>query len=253
MNSILVVLATTSEFIGASKANMIGLVTAISGTLIPGSNISNMFNPFYTYLDNGVKNFDLCDLKTQFEDMIFQVYLATFTGVLRQSSYITPTDTTFLQCLRGYVLSTYSTQLETDYQRLQQRFNLFFRWLTALRTGEETISEIQNYTLSNDCINALFKLDTCALCSGEAVGVTICPGFCNNTLRGCLVDLTEFLAVFDEYVEVLESVQNVLNTYNPFESVNLLQNRVSNIIADFFSTNANALTNLVSYTGCMME
>lgn len=222
---------------------MIDLMSALG---FQGSN--EIFYTFYSYIHNGVNQFDLCDLQSKHEDVTFEVYFSSFQNLLADSSYITPTDEPFKTCLRGHVLSVYNSDISTIYRRLEQRFNLFFRWLTALRTGEQVLSEIRDYSLTGDCINALFKMDSCAQCSGEVLNVATCPGFCSNTLRSCLVDLYEFIEVFDEYTRVLGNVQDDIELYDPFQALNFLQNQVSNMVADFYSLNAVALTNTVRYS-----
>lgn len=223
---------------------MIELVTAQLRQWFQGSD--DIFNHFFDYVENGITALDLCEIQSKYEDMIFKVYFATFKGYVEDNSYIIPTELPFEQCLRSYVLSIYEDSLTRDHRRLRERYNLFFRWITALKTAEQAVSKALNYALTTDCINAIFKLDACAQCSGKDESIAPCSSFCRNTFRGCLVDIYEFVAVLKELIDVLNSVQDTVSIYSPFDALNLIQNQVNNIIGDFFATNANTLTTAVS-------
>ena len=210
-------------------------------------NSTEMFDRFFNYFENGIKSLDLCDIQSKYEDMILDVYVATFKGYLESNSYIVPTDLSFEQCLRSYGMNKYyRNSLSINSQRLTERYNLFLRWMTALMMAEKTLSKVLYYDLTADCIRAILKLDTCAQCSGKDESIKPCSSFCKNTFRGCLVDIYELATALEEFSNVLDSVQDTISTYNPFDAVNLIQNQISNIIADFFTTSASVLTSEVS-------
>ena len=189
-----------------------------------------MFNKFFEYVKNGVLNIDLCNLETEFQEVVFTVYTTAFAEAMAHKSLNVPSSNNFTQCFYNYFLSTQKTFLNTEYKHFKERYNLFLRYLLALETANEVLEDVISHTLSSDCKDVLLKLTHCSLCAGNNDTNLSCPGYCKNVLRGCLVDLKEFGDAYTEFFGALKSTREQLSSYDPFDAFNVFQTRMFNFV-----------------------
>ena len=186
----------------------------------------DIFDQFFNYVKNGVLNIDLCKLRTEFQEVVFTVYTTAFAEAMAQRFYNVPSSDSFTQCFYEYFRNTQKTFLNNEYKRFKERYNLFLRYLLALKTANEVLEDVISHTLSSDCKDALLKLTHCSLCAGNADTILSCPGYCNNVLRGCLVDLKEFGDVYTEFFGALKNTRQQLSSYDPFNAFTLFQTKM---------------------------
>ena len=189
-----------------------------------------MFDKFFNYVKNGVLNIDLCNLKTEFQEVVFTVYTTAFAEAMAKKSFNVPSSSSFTQCFNNYFKSTQSTFLNNEYKRFKERYNLFLRYLLALETANDVLEDVISHTLSSDCKDALLKLTHCSLCAGNTDTILSCPGYCENVFRGCLVDLKEFGDAYTEFFGALKSTREQLSSYDPFNAFTLFQTQMISLV-----------------------
>ena len=216
----------------------------------PRSFTEDMFNKFFNYVKNGVLNIDLCNLQTEFQEVVFTIYTTAFAEAMSRKSFNVPSSNNFTQCFYNYFLSTQKTFINNEYKCFKERYNLFLRYLLALKTANEVLEDIISHTLSSDCKDALLKLTHCSLCAGNADTILSCPGYCNNVLRGCLVDLKEFGDVYTEFFGALKTTRQQLSSYDPFDAFTLFQTNMFNFAVNVIGS-ADTIKTAVSY--CILK
>ena len=189
-----------------------------------------MFDKFFNYVKNGVLNIDLCNLETEFQEVVFTVYKTAFAEAMARNSFNVPSTSNFTQCFYNYFKSTQATFLNNEYKRFKERYNLFLRYLLALKTANDVLEDVISHTLSSDCKDVLLKLTHCSLCAGNTDTILSCPGYCKNVFRGCLVDLKEFGDAYTEFFGALKSTREQLSSYDPFNAFTLFQTKMTSFV-----------------------
>ena len=222
-------LGIANEFIMSSKANTIQAMKLTSQAYFTFD--ETLFDSFYSYLTNGITNMDLSNLQTEFQTMYFKVFVLAYTeGLKRQYSLEFETNDNFKTCVYGIFTAYHSNTMTTSYERMRTRFNLYLRHLWAVKTGDEVLRTVRSHSLSSDCKEAILRMAHCSHCSVHAPS-SACSSFCTNTLRGCLVDLTEFGDAYSSYVNTLKASSDKLKQYDPFGTVNLLAGDLGGIVS----------------------
>ena len=211
----------------------------------------DIFDEFYNYLKDGVSSLDLCDLETHFQTMFFYVYLTSFTESLEINDRLQlVTSKSTETCIYNIFFNDYETQLTTDFSRFQERYNLYFRYLWAQKVGDQALESILTHTLSSDCKNSILRLLHCSHCA-DVSQTSVCRSFCQNTLRGCLLDITQFGSVYKEYNDIMMKAKETVIEYNPFLVVNLITNQMTNLIFDVAITDYTNIKTKVRVFVCM--
>ena len=220
-------------FIDASKSSVlqsIQISTQSSGFQFDQAIVET----FFDYVKTGILNKNLGNLQTQFQTLYFKVFLVSFReGLKSRFNKEIVTNTEFETCLYGVFLTNFGSSMTTQYNRLETRFNLFFRYLWALEVGDTALQSVLSYSLSTDCENSLLRMDQCSRCSAHQdmpTDTLSCRSLCLNTLQGCLVDLEEFGDAYGSYVSALRAAKSKLDDFNPFVSINLMNGDLNEII-----------------------
>ena len=200
----------------------------------PQFNTPEIFDPFTNYVRNGILDLNLPSLKEQVIDMYFVVYHASFKASIERLSSTVPDTTAFRNCLKTKFFFNVSATIDginQRYRTLEPRLNLLLRFLLALKTSDSVLESIMNHMLSPECGDALLRLTHCKECSGTTSSSPPCTPFCQNVLRGCLVDLTEVGHVLQEFATQVNAMKDIiLNRDDPFEAIDGLTNEMFNIV-----------------------
>ena len=208
------------------------LVTTIS-SLYPQFNNPGLFDIFTNYMTNGILTLNLPSLREQVIDLFFVMYHFVFKVSVEQLDQTVPDTTTFRNCLKTnfYFVSNTREDVNQRIRTLEPRMNLLLRFLLALETSDSVLERIMDHVLSPECGDALLRLTHCKECSGTTSSSSSCTPFCQNVLRGCLVDLTEVGDVLQEFATQMDALQNkILNRDDPFEAIDGLTTEMFDII-----------------------
>ena len=194
-----------------------------------------IIDTFFDYLKNGITNMDLSNLQKQFQKLYFKVFLISYSEGLKATYNLKiVTNDVFEECLFNKVFNVYyGAEMTKDYNRLETRFNLFLRYIWALKTGDEVLETVLTHSLSSDCQESLMRINHCSHCStlqDMPTNTQTCYSFCLNSLQGCFVDLEEFGDAYANYVDALKTAKNKLEDFNPFESITLLTNALNTVV-----------------------
>ena len=174
----------------------------------------------------------LPDFQVELQSVFFEIYLRSF----KLSIEITPGNTVpntlaFRQCFYlNLFFPENRERLNQRYRILLPRLNLLLRYLLALKTSDSVLERIMDHMLSPECGDALLRLTHCKECSGTTSSSSSCTPFCQNVLRGCLVDLTEVGDVLQEFATQMDATKRKLNIDNPFQAIDLLSTTVLDVV-----------------------
>lgn len=179
----------------------------------------NIFDDFYAFLQQAVLfSVDTCRLREEFYRVFFNTFHAAyvaspFSGV--EGSL--PDTEEFRQCFYDYFFELNKEDISIYFRAFTRSFNRTMYYLRAISTAESVLKSVMNQTLTKQCKDSIMKMTHCARCSGYPPA-NICKSLCVNTMRGCLVHLTDLSQPFQEFVhalvrmkEYLESVHNIWN------------------------------------------
>lgn len=221
-------------FIDASKSSVLQSIQA--STQNTGFQFDQaIVETFFNYVKTGILNKNLGNLQTQFQSLYFKVFLVSFREGLKTTfNREIVTNTNFETCLYGVFTNFFGASMTTQYNRLETRFNLYFRYLWALDVGDTALQVLLSHSLSADCENSLLRMDQCSRCSAyqdTPTGTLSCRSLCLNSFQGCLVDVVEFGDAYNSYVSALRAVKGKLDDFNPFVSINLMNGDLNEIIS----------------------
>ena len=165
----------------------------------------------------GMRSLHLPNLEEHIAEMFFAVYHYSFKISIMPNT----TNLTFGNCLREkFFTQAIETNIRHHSALLQERMGLLFQFVSSLRTGDKVIESISSQVLSSECGDALLRLTHCEACSGTTAALPPCAPFCQNVLRGCLVDLTEVGDAMSEYATALEAMRKRLDhDDNPWQAM----------------------------------
>ena len=154
--------------------------------------------------------------------MFAAVYHVSFQLRLDNLRLGVPNTQSFRDCLKNNFSDPETKDiLDRTIRRLEPRINYLFRFLLAIKTSDSVLDTIKNHVLSPECGDALLRLTHCKECSGISSSSPPCTPFCQNVLRGCLVDLTEVGEVLQEFATAVQAMRNKLrsSTGDPFRTI----------------------------------
>ena len=187
---------------------------------------THIFDDFYLYLQDAIGSGDTCELAGQFNQVFFELYLASYVANPNTNANSMPNTPEYRQCFYNYFLDIYGLRVATSYQAFASSFNRTMYYIRALRTADRVIESILRHRTTRGCDMALFKMTHCSQCAGfSELESPICPDYCLNTMRGCLIELASLIEPLKTLTESLLRMREELETnnyYNLWNAINLL-------------------------------
>ena len=202
--------------------------------IFPQFNTPTLLDHFSNYMSNGIRSLSLPDFRIELQSLFFEIYLRSFKlSIENIPGNAVPNTVSFRQCFYQHLFFPENQEdLNRRYRILQPRLNLLLRFLLALKTSDSVLESIMNHMLSPECGDALLRLTHCKECSGATSSSPPCTPFCQNVLRGCLVDLTEVGHVLQDFATQLEAMKSKLSINDPFAAVDLLTTTVLDMVTN---------------------
>lgn len=185
---------------------------------------THIFDDFFLYLQDAVVGGDTCELAEQFNRVFFELYLAAYVANPSTDARTMPNTPEYRKCFYDYFLSVNRFRVATAYQSFARSFNRTMYYIRALRTADRVIESILRHRATRGCNMALFRMTHCSQCAGFSDSESpICPDYCLNTMRGCLVELASLIQPLKGLTESLLRMKDELETnYSPWNAINLL-------------------------------
>lgn len=212
----------TADYVDQTKSVLLDGFRALSGANFNA--YQNLFDNFYDYLKSGVRSLSLCNLDTEFQKIYFTIYTTVFVESLKQQFRQVPTGKSFEACFYGYFWDTKGNFTLEESKKFGLRYNLYFKYLRALKMANAALNATLSHTFSSDCRKRLSRMSSCSLCAGMAA--PYCSSYCSNVMRGCNVDLEELSHAYSIYNRSLYQAYSELVEYNPFGALKILQTRL---------------------------
>lgn len=189
-----------------------------------------LFDTFYGYLQQTMYTRNICQLRDQFYQLFFNLYMAAYRAAAQVS--IPPDTPQFRNCSYYYFLQTQGPSIQSYYTIFNRPFEMLMQYLRALKTGDAVLESLwASSTFSRGCNVSLAKMVACSYCVGYGGGAEPCQGMCLNVFRGCLVDLAGLAAPLGNFVNILVTFSRVLQTdYSPWDQVTLLEIKFFSLI-----------------------
>ena len=200
------------------------------------SEFDDAFDQLFNYMENGIATLDLCDLEVQYQSMFFEVYMTALRIILNIHGLSTDslTDPNSRTCFYEYFVEVHGPTISNEYHRVEQRYNIFLRYLQALTTSNQVLKTVLNHALSPECQDSLLRMTHCARCAGvNDYSILPCKNLCLNVQRGCLVDIFELGVVYKDLYLVMRDAQDVMVAYDPFGVMESLAAQVVKMLDDF--------------------
>ena len=195
-----------------------------------------VFDGLFNYMETGITTLDLCDLETQYQSMFFEVYMTSLRRLLELSGLsVDPlSDPDSRACFYQYFIEVHGPVISNDYHRVEQRYNIFLRYLQALATSDQALESVLNHSFSPECQDSLLRMTHCAQCAGVSdSSILPCKNFCQNVQQGCLVDIYELGDAYKKLYAVMKDAEDVMNEYDPFAVMESLAAQVVKMLDDF--------------------
>ena len=178
----------------------------------------DLFDDFYLYLRQTVTTGNTCDLADEFNKIYFKMYTAAFFGhPLIKTTGPSPSTDAFNQCFYQYFHRENAEVITQHYLAFTRTYNHTMYYLRALRYADLVLEQILDFTLTDQCKNSLMRMSYCAQCAGYDTAYTPCHGLCMNSLRGCLLELSEIKPAFEQFsATLLRMKEGLENSFNPF-------------------------------------
>ena len=212
----------TADYVDQTKSVLLDGFRVLSGANFNA--YQNLFDNFYDYLKSGVRSLSLCNLDTEFQKMYFTIYTTVFVETLKQRFRQVPTGKPFEACFYGYFWDTQGNFTLEESKKFGLRYNLYFKYLRALKMANAALNATLSHTFSSDCQKKLSQMSSCSLCAGMVA--PYCSSYCSNVMRGCNVDLEELSHAYSIYNRSLYQAYSELVEYNPFGALKILQTRL---------------------------
>lgn len=212
----------TADYVDQTKSVLLeGFRRALNGANFNA--YQNLFDTFYDYLKSGVRSLSLCNLDTEFQKMYFTIYTTVFVETVKQQFRQVPTGESFETCFYKYFWETQGNYTLDESRKFGLRYNLYFKYLRALKMANAALNATLSHTFSSDCRKKLSQMNSCSLCAGMAA--PYCSSYCSNVMRGCNVDLEELSHAYSIYNRSLYHAYSELIEYNPFGALKILITR----------------------------
>ena len=134
-----------------------------------------------------------------------------------------PDTETARSCLFDHFLETSGDIVTNGLTGFLRSYNVLMRYIRALRLMDMVIEGCLELPLTRQCQDALLKMTYCSQCAGYSADLLPCQGLCQNSLRGCLVDLSDLVEPIREFTDAMVNMRRVLaDVYNPWDQITLL-------------------------------
>lgn len=187
----------------------------------------NIFDDFYEYLRDAMFTGSTCQLGSKFMQVNFEVFLASYLT----SDYSTESDSrnlvqsrAYRRCFYDYFVELYALELSYSFGHFSRIINQTMRYMRALYVSDHIMETVLSQDLTTSCRNAMLKMTHCAQCASYSSPDT-CGRLCLNTMRGCLVELSDLAEPFRQFAEAVVRMKNMVEPI--IDQLTLLQ-------ADFF-------------------
>ena len=183
----------------------------------PHSSVTR-YDDFYAYLQQTIATGNICQLRSKFNQVFFEVFLAFYISnpAAGRTESLLNTEA-FRNCCYNYFMEWKGEQVATWYKGFTRSFNQTLYYMRALRTADAVLESLVTQRLTNSCSTAIMKMSHCAQCAGYES--THCEGLCLNSLRGCLVDLADLAGPFMEFSNALVRMKNSLDVYGVMDTL----------------------------------
>ncbi len=151
--------------------------------------------------------------------MYFKLYLATFLANPEAPSDLQNTGE-LRQCFYNIFLESKESQIQNWLNGFQRAYTRTLRYFRALRVVDRVVEAVLNFRMSELCQRSLMRMTHCSHCAGYMDGP--CNGMCQNTLRGCLMDLGELAEPMQDFSEALVAMESEARAYNVYNQVTFL-------------------------------
>ncbi len=176
----------------------------------------HIFDDFYSYVQQSVRTGNACELGQKFNRVFFEIYLAAYVASPATGGAASlPNTAAFRECFYNFFLDENHKKLDTYYQAFTRSFNRTMHYLRALRTADSVLLEVLGQRFSPQCKDSLMKMTYCSECARYSSPVP-CYDYCMNTMRGCLVNLSDLAGPFHEFADAVVPMKDLLDTrYDP--------------------------------------
>ena len=191
----------------------------------------NIFDDFYDYLRDAMYTGSICEIGNKFMQVNFEVFLAAFLGGDSGAQFVELLKSPlYRSCFYDNFVNLYSSELGHTYsfRHFTNILNQTMHYLRALYISDHIIESVLSQGLTKQCRNAILKMTHCSQCAGYSSPAT-CSGLCLNTMRGCLVDLSDLAEPFRQFTQAVvwmkEQVEPIINqlTFIHVHFLNVIQ------------------------------
>ena len=207
----------------------------------------NIFDDFYDYLRDAMYTGSICEIGSKFMQVNFEVFLAAFLGgdsgaqsveLLKSAAYRT--------CFYDNFVNLYSSELSITYsfRHFTNILNRTMHYMRALYISDHIIESVLSQGLTTQCRNAILKMTHCSQCAGHSSPAS-CSGLCLNTMRGCLVDLSDLAEPFRQFTQAVIWMKEQLEPL--IDQFTLIQPHFLNVVK-FVEIQGQAIATEVSHT-----
>ena len=165
----------------------------------------DIFNDFYNYLSDAMYTGSTCEIENEFMQVNFDVFLAAFLCGDSGPQFVELLKSPlYRSCFYDNFIDLYSSELGLTYnfRHFTYIFNQTMHYLRALYISDHVTESILSHGLTKQCRNAILKMTYCSQCAGYSSPAT-CSGLCLNTMRGCLVDLSDLVKPFQKFTQAV--------------------------------------------------
>ena len=196
-----------------------------------------LFDTFYSYLQQAVYTRNTCQLKDQFYQVFFNLYMVAYRAFAFTT--IPPDTPEFRNCTYRYFLATQGPSVQSYYNVFSRPFDALLSYLLALNTSDVVLGSIGSPLFTRGCNVSLARMLACPYCAGyggSGLGAEPCQGMCLNTFRGCLVDFAELAEPLSKFVSTMATFASALKTdYSPWDQITLLENKFLIIMSNVYN------------------
>ena len=205
----------------------------------------HIFDDFYEYLRDAMYTGSTCQLGSKFMQVNFEVFLASYLSTEYGSlaDNLITTSGAYRRCFYDYFVELYSAELGYSFRHFTRIFNQTMRYMRALYIADHVMETVLSQDLTGSCRNAMLKMTHCSQCATYSSPDT-CGSFCLNTMRGCLVELSDLAGPFREFSEAVVRMKDRLEPI--IDQLTLIQVDFFDVIR-FADIQGGTIANEVSY------
>ena len=129
----------------------------------------------------------------------------------------------FHQCFNTIILERSADQFQIWVRGFQRAYDKSLRYFRALRVVDRVVNAVLRLRLSSECKKSLLKMSHCAQCAGLPGESKTCIGLCQNTLRGCLLDLGDLVEPIRDFSHALIAMKDLALAFNVYTQITFLE------------------------------